>query len=298
MEDSATAVAGGLAWLQAQQDPATGSFGALVGDEQRDLATQSLAVLALLGEGLGDKARTAAARRGLGWLCGRLISGADGSGPTSLATANPVTAGLVCLALAEGGLVLGDEAVRLQAEQCLASLDRGLPMQAGVSGLGGFTLLALETAQQGGMHVPGRLLHQTRNSIGRALPTQQDDAGRLGIAAFARFILGHRDLPSTTHQIEALGELLPAADGAGRVDPLGWFFATLALREAGGKPWDQWAGSLQRSLLPLLAPGADGQAHVDAGKVRYGESGGDVFATSLVLLNLQAPYRYLPVAAP
>jgi hypothetical protein len=164
-------------------------------------------------------------------------------------------------------------------------------MQAGAAGLGGFTLLALETAQQGGMRVPGRLLQQARRSIARTLPTQDDDAGRVGLAAFSRFIYGLGGNSSTRMQVAQLRQLLPGST-PGRPDPLGWFFATLALREADGAEWSRWAGALEAHLLPLVQD--DG--HVDAGAIRYGETGGEVFATSLVLLNLQVPYRYLPLA--
>ncbi len=294
MEESAEPVRAGLAWLVAQQDAATGSFGAPSGNFDRDVATQSLATLALLAEGSGDPARRTAARRGLDWLARSLA----GDGTSRLADTGIVSSGLGSLALVEGGLLLNDTALQQQAEDCLAELDSGMPMQPGAAGLGGFVLLALETAQQGGLHVPGRLLQQSRRSIGRSLPVQENDPGRLGVAAFARFILGHRDNPSTIHQVERLGELLPVPDPSGRVDPLAWFFATLAMREAGGASWERWALTLQHSLLPLLVGDADGTAHVEAGRIRYGESAGAVFATSVTLLDLQAPYRYLPLARP
>jgi hypothetical protein len=294
MEGSAAPVHAGLAWLISQQDAASGCFGAPSGNFDRDIATQSLATLALLAEGSGDPARRSAARRGLDWLARNLT--ADGT--SRLADTSIASSGLGSLALVEGGLLLNDAAVQQQAEDCLAELDSGMPMQPGAAGLGGFVLLALETAQQGGLHVPGRLLQQSRRNIGRSLPAQENDPGRLGVAAFARFILGHRDNPSTIHQIERLGELLPTPDPSGRVDPLAWFFATLAMREAGGASWERWSAALQHSLLPLLVSDAGGTAHVEANKIRYGESAGAVFATSVTLLDLQAPYRYLPLARP
>ena len=42
----------------------------------------------------------------------------------------------------------------------------------------------------------------------------------------------------------------------------------------------------------------EGRAHVDGSLVRHAQvvgPGADVFATSLALLNLQAPYRYVPL---
>ena len=297
MRASESSVALSVAWLRGRLDAKTGTFNAdpLATADERALATHALGTLALLGEGLGDKAHSADTRRALDWLRVRLgdteLAG-DGSGTDhAFAGLSQVTSGLVSLTLVEGALLYGDLGLRSVGESTLITLDRGLPMQAGAAGLGGFTLLALETAQQGGMRVPGRLLQQARRSLARSLPTQDADAGRVGLAAFARYIYGLGGNSSTRQQIGQLGNLLPGS-AAGRPDPLGWFFATLALREADGSDWQKWAGALEGQLIPLVQ--TDG--HVSAEAIRYGETGGDVFATSLVVLNLQAPYRYLPLA--
>ena len=112
------------------------------------------------------------------------------------------------------------------------------------------------------------------------------------MAAFAQYIYGLGSNNSTHQQISQLNTLLPTTT-AGRTDPLGWFFATLAMREADGADWQRWSSALEAQLIPLVQ--ADG--HVASNSIRYGETGGDVFATSLVMLNLQVPYRYLPLAA-
>jgi hypothetical protein len=297
MQASEASVARSVAWLRGRLDAKTGTFSAdpLAPADERALATHALGTLALLGEGLGDKAHSADTRRALDWLRIRLgdseLAG-DGSGTDhAFAGLSQVTSGLVSLTLVEGALLYGDLGLRSVAESTLVTLDRGLPMQAGAAGLGGFTLLALETAQQGGMRVPGRLLQQARRSLARSLPTQDADAGRVGLAAFARYIYGLGSNSSTRLQVSQLGNLLPGS-AAGRPDPLGWFFATLALREADGSDWQKWAGALECQLIPLVQ--VDG--HVSADAIRYGETGGEVFATSLVVLNLQVPYRYLPLA--
>lgn len=298
-ESAAPAITAGLTWLLSQQDAATGAFVPVADADERSIATHSLAVLALLGEGLGDRTRTTAARRGLAWLAERVAPAGDDDAPR-LAGLGPVASGLSTLALVEGGLLLGDDDLRTRAEGCLVALDRGLPMQPGANGLGGFPLLALETAQQGGMRVPGRLLQQARKQIARALPAQEAaDIGRLGLAAFARAIYGLSDASSAQQQVRRLGELAGSL-ASERPDPLGWFFATLAMREANGEAWKTWSSATTAALLPLLHADAQTIAgRVDPLAIRHGDSAGaraDVFATSLVLLNLQAPYRYLPLA--
>ena len=286
---SASTVTAALAWLQAQQDPATGRFGHTPGDTAHDVAVQSLALLALLGEGLDAPARSVSVRRGLGWLGERLAGGE---------IHDDTAAGLASLALVEGALLTGDPGLRAAAERQLARFEGAVPAQPGPSGLGGFVLLALETAEQGGLEVPGRVLEVSRRNLGRALPENDADAGRLGLAALARFISGRGANPSATRLIDALGEShrLPRPDFAARVDPLGWYFAVLAVRQQGGPAWEVWAHELQASLLPCFVQ-VDGKAWVPAAKVRFADAApdGDLFATSMALLALQAPYRYLPV---
>jgi hypothetical protein len=282
MERSAGDVAAALRWLAAQQG-ADGAIGTLAGNPEHDAACQALAALALLGEGLGDAARCEAARRCLGWLAAHDAPGAG--------------AGLAALALVEGGLLLNDPELKRAAELRVAGLEPALAGGAGAAGVGGFALLALESARQGGLAVPPRLLQQARRDIARALPADDRDPGRLGLAAFARIINGYRDNDSTRALVDALAATAPAPAADGSVDPLAWLFATWALREAGGSAWTRWAGALQDTLEPCFER-ADGLAHVPAARVRHAQAaGGAVFATAVTVLDLQAAYRWLPVAA-
>jgi len=278
------AVASGLDWLSRQQD-ADGRFG-VASDPGRDIAVQSLAILALLGEGAGDEARLASARRGLDWLA------------RQPAARDEVIDGLVALALVEGALWVDDDALRAAVTRALASLAPGKP---GASGLGGFTLLALETASATGLAVPAQLIHEARNLVGRPLPARDDDPGRLGLALFARQITGRGDSVAAMEQCTRLAQRPPRQDEIGRIDPLGWLFATLALRESGGDAWTVWSHGLEEHLLGAFARIDDQTWVVPAARVRFADvlpANGDLFATSLVVLNLQAPYRYLPLAAP
>jgi len=286
MAASHDAIEQGVAWLTAQST-ATGTFGALSGAADRDLATQSLATLALIGEGLDDHARMRAVRSALGWIDTQL---------TNHSVHTDVATGMACLALVEGATLSGDALLRLQAEQALRDCDHGDAPQPGAAGLGGFTLLALETAVQENLSVPPRSLIQARRSLARSLPQQENDYGRIGLAAFARMIYGMREQPSTAREIHLLTTLLPAMHD-GQSDPLGWFFPTLAMREAGGGAWERWSAALQNTLLPQFQSVGPGLARVHASQVHYADAhGGDVFATSLAVLDLQVPYRYVPLA--
>lgn len=280
MERSAGTVACGLRWLQLQQD-ADGRFAA--GTSDAALASHALATLALLGEGTGDsdsdRQRAAAAGRALPGLA---TGDSTGQVPRSLATLARVEAAL---------LAIGP---RAEAEAALADLARNLPLGSasgpGAGGVGGFTLLAAETAHQAGFAVPPVLLEQSR-AISTLIPAADADVGRVGLAGFARLAFGWRENPGTATVVEALDGRMPSiAQG----DALGWFPATLAAREAGGPRWDAWASALQSTLLPLFSDTEPGVAMVPASAVHHAPD--DVFATAIAVLDLQAAYRYLPLA--
>lgn len=283
-EPASGAVACGLRWL-GQQQQADGRFGAAAGNADIDLATQALATLALLGEGTGsssaDHQRSAALARALPLLT---VDDASGAIPRSLAALAQVEAALLGVA------------PQAAAESALADLGTHLPTEPGAAGLGGFALLAVESARQGGYAIPARLSEQVRASIGRQLPPLTGstlDCGRIGLAAFARLVLGYRDNPSTATLIASLAATRPSAEVVPG-DALGWFFATLALREAGGPAWDGWSAALQSRLVPTFSDAGPGLAMVPAASVQHAPN--DVFATAIALLDLQVPYRYLPTA--
>ncbi len=80
----------------------------------------------------------------------------------------------------------------------------------------------------------------------------------------------------------------------GSIDFCYWYFGTLALREIGGDAWTKW----QRALLDAVLPNqrTDGEPcdvlgswdPIDA----WGDEGGRVYATAMLALTLEAPYRY------
>ncbi len=278
---TAPLVAGAMIWLIDQQDEATGHFGMNAGTPARDLATQSLAVLALLGEGVEDPAAEVAIRRGLQWITTHHDD----------ANQDGVAASLAALALVESAAVLDDAILRDQAATALIML---VPEQPGQAGLGGFTWLALQTAAATGTPVSGHAVANAQDVLGRVLPSSDDDAGRIGLAAFARLITGRSDLASTKHLLTVLGRtnLRPQQDATGRIDPLGTLFASWAMYQAGGKTWTDWAHDLRDASTPAFSQ-LGGLAWVPAERVRFADAvpNGDIFATAVTVLNLQTPYR-------
>ncbi len=308
---SAGAVACGLRWLQTQQDadgrfsapqvssvlPAHPLTGQLLPAQNSDLdhdaarTSHALATLAFLAEGGGttsvDRERIDVARRALAAL---------DRAPLAVDRATALRSRvLITLARVEGALL--GLAPRAAAEQALTDLAEQLdPLVA----LDGFAVLAIETAQQGGLTVPP-MLHDRSRDVPTRLPDVGDrDAGRLGLIAFTRMTLGYRDNPATAAVVDSLAALLPGvgleANGATRpADTEGWLFATLALRETGGPGWDAWISAVQTRLLPLFVDAGPGLVKVSPEAVQLAPDA--VHATASAVLDLQAAYRYLPLSA-
>jgi hypothetical protein len=263
-------VSAGLRWLMSRQDR-QGLF--TIGDpaaNDQALAAQASAILALLGEGLGDAGRTKAVRRGLdrmlaAWTPGRRTAEADG---------------LATLAVVEGALLLGDSALDQAALRALAASPR--PLTTGAGGVGGFRLLAIRTAVATGMPVEAGLAAEAE-----AVLTAAKGSAHPTVAALGRWAALTRGegLPRPAQAT------LPETDANGRIDPLSWFFPTLADHAFGGSVWAAWSVDLSASLGRAMADG-----HVGAGRAAHLDGpDGDVTATAFAVLCLQVPYRYLPV---
>lgn len=281
LASTAPAVAQMVSWLIARQDPVSGRIA--TGSGERAVASQAVAALALLGEGAGDQTRLMRARLALGPVASAL-AGVEPLSPAALSVAT--------LAMVEGALVTGDDELRLGARAALLRLTREMPGRPHEGGLAGLGWLAFETAAAAGIELPRGAVEAARNRIARPLPGADADAGRLGLAAYARLVLGHRAQEATQGQLAALAAHPPAADRDGRIDPLAWFMAGLAVHAAGGPAWTAWAEGLAQSIPPRLALDGAAGARIPAEQVRHA-GGDDVLATGLTVLALQAPYRYL-----
>ncbi|MDA3963101.1 MAG: hypothetical protein PF961_20130 [Planctomycetota bacterium] len=270
MRDAAGTVGSALTWLQARQDTKSGAIGMLSGLAAHDLAVQSLAGLALLGEGLDDPSRRNAANLVCTWV---LTHVADQE------VLDRTVGGLAALTLTEGALLLERDDLRAGAESLLLQLSASPGHERSVG-----LLVAAELAAVAGWSVPEPLRASMR--------AEANDAN----AVYAKQI-GHGAAAAMGAVTQFLSDR-PEPDAEGRLDLMAWWLPSLAVREVGGILWFQWSEELQRNLLPRFSSTPNGEAWLPGQMVRHAGVAGpaaDVFATSLAVLILQTPYRYLPL---
>ncbi|HZN37561.1 MAG TPA: prenyltransferase/squalene oxidase repeat-containing protein [Planctomycetota bacterium] len=104
-----------------------------------------------------------------------------------------------------------------------------------------------------------------------------------------------KDVPTMSLAAETMLKKPPVWNEAdGSIDMYYWYYASYALYQAGGKPWDTWSKKMVAASIKTQRQ--DGNAKgswdpVDA----WGEDGGRVYATAIMVLILEAQYRYARV---
>jgi len=104
-----------------------------------------------------------------------------------------------------------------------------------------------------------------------------------------------KDVPTMSLAAETMLKKPPVWNEAdGSIDMYYWYYASYALYQVGGRPWDTWSRKMVAAGVKTQRQ--DGNAKgswdpVDA----WGEDGGRVYATAIMALILEAQYRYARV---
>jgi hypothetical protein len=167
----------------------------------------------------------------------------------------------------------------------------------------GWQVLALQTAQLGGVAAPpgtregmrGFLESATRGpfrGLGCYRPGEGASPTMTAEALLCRQLLEQRVDPRTTE--EASSYLLQTLPSASMVNEYYWYYGTLALYHAGGRAWELWNERLTAVLVQRqMQTGPDAGAWPADGM--WSGYGGRVFSTALSTLCLEVYYRYLPL---
>jgi hypothetical protein len=79
------------------------------------------------------------------------------------------------------------------------------------------------------------------------------------------------------------------ADGS--IDMYYWYYASYALYQAGGRVWDEWSRKLNGAAVKTQKKEGNAKGSWDPVDA-WGEDGGRVYSTAMMVLCLEAYYRY------
>jgi hypothetical protein len=320
------AVAAALRWLAAHQS-ADGRWDADRFDEacgrcgggatfDADIATTGLALLCFLGAGhthLIEGEYQAVVRRGIDWL--RAQQGRDGDlrGQETM-----YSHGIASIALSEAFGMTRDTPLRGSVVRAVEFIVRARsdasggggwryePGQAGDTSVLGWQVMALVSARRAGCEVPEEALETARQYLDSAAdgsarglyayqPGQRPTHAMTAEAMFAQQLLGRaRREPRMVESAEHLAASLP--HWRSRPNTYYWYYATMALFQHQGEPWQRWNERLTEQLL-----GSQETEGAAAGSWdpldRWSRIGGRIYQTALCTLCLEVYYRYLPLYA-
>ena len=279
-----------------------------------DSGITGLATLAFLGAGHthleGTHANTV--DRGLKFLISQQKTNGDLSGDAKL-FAKMYCHSMALLALSEALATTGDNrllvAVQKGVDFSVAAQntsDGGWRYQPGDSGdmsQFGWQVLALHSAQLGGVQVPEKTFDQMKaflescsSGVGGGLasyrPKQRPSATMTAEALLCRYFL-HQHV-SEAALIQAKKMISHEIPNQQHVNMYYWYYGTQAMYHAGGLEWDNWNEAMKETLLPTqIRTGSDAGSWEPNGM--WGGYGGRVYSTATAALNLEVYYRYLPV---
>ncbi len=114
-----------------------------------------------------------------------------------------------------------------------------------------------------------------------------------GVALFCRFFLGQD--PAKSEIMERQADLIlskpPQNLRDGSIDHYYWYYATYALYQMGGRHWREWQKALTPALVKTQRMDGNFKGSWDPNGA-WGEDGGRVYSTAILVLTLEAYYRY------
>lgn len=220
--------------------------------------------------------------------------------------------GMATLALSEAYALSGDERLLPGLKRALAYTIqsqhtgggwRYQPYDAGDMSQFGWQLMALKSAELGGLSIPSatrarmtRFLQSCSLGRSRGLASYRpgDRASRTmtAEALVCRYFLAAENAPATLDEGAAF--VLEDRPGGGQANYYYWYYATLAMFQRQGDDWRRWNAALQHVLLDRQRWDGTAAGSFDPDDL-WGGYGGRVYSTALAALSLEVYYRYLPV---
>ncbi|HEX3870493.1 MAG TPA: hypothetical protein VHV77_08660 [Pirellulales bacterium] len=278
-----------------------------------DTGITGLALLAFLGAGhthtRGDYRPTVA--RGLDFLLKTQASHGELGGEAEM-FAFTYCHGMATLALSEAYAMSGDERLlkpvrdaisyTVNAQNRVLGGWRYRPGDAGDTSQLGWQLMALKSAEQGGIPISsatrqrmvrylGSVSSGTYGGLASYRPSERPTRPMTAEALVCRQFLGLAE-PSR-NGAEASTFIVDELPGTTPMNLYYWYYATLGLYQEQGPAWDRWNAALVATLLG--AQQKDGEPGSWNPDPVWGSYGGRVFSTALATMCLEVYYRYLPL---
>jgi len=175
--------------------------------------------------------------------------------------------------------------------------------QEGDMSMFGWQLMALKSAEIGGLSVPERtkdLMFHFVNSRSRGRfkglasyrPEEAVSPTMTAEALFSKQMLGiERDHPASREAVQYLSLQRPKLS---KTNLYYWYYGTLAMYQYGGKSWQNWNGSLRNLLVATQRQDGHAKGSWDP-RGPWGGFGGRIYSTALSTLCLEVYYRFLPL---
>ncbi len=314
-DDTERAVRAALEWLSRNQH-ADGHWSARDhgGEVDADGAMTGLALLAFLGAGHTHRDQgpyRATIDRGIAWLLARQAPDGDLRGGRSRAdTMYGQT--IATVALCEAYAMTRDASLADPVRRALAfvlakadAAQRG-EARAQDTAVLGWLVMTVESARRAGFDPPMQIVDGARRWLDQvsAPPSngryayrrgERPSAAMTAEAMFVQQLLGRSAAEARmVASAEFIAESLPQWSSDAPTHH--WYYATLALFQHQGEPWERWNAALTEALLRnqrtdgALAGSWDPQD-------RWSRAGGRVYQTAVCALSLEVYYRYAVRAA-
>jgi hypothetical protein len=323
---SEAAVARGLEWLARHQNTdgswslslfhrageCRGRCGAT--GQPCDTAATGLALLPFLGAGETHIAGkyTEEVHRGLLWLIKKQQS--DGNlWTTGMELSRMYAHGQATIALCEAYALTGDSTLAEPAQKAVDYIVKAqhagggwryYPGSVGDMSVVGWQLMALRSAQIGGLKVPPVTFERATkfldsvqtDSTGSQYAYQPHQAASPTMTAEALLCRQYGGWPSNHPGLQVGGRSLldqnpPSRDQSNMYY---WYYATQMMHHLGGPMWEQWNARM-RDLLVETQETEGHQAGSWTPKGGYDPVGGRVYMTALAVCTLEVYYRHLPL---
>ncbi len=268
-----------------------------------EVAATGFGLLPFLGAGYTHRKGKyqSTVKKGLDWL----IADQGKDGTFASCFGEGYSQGIGAMALCEAYAMTKDPELKIPAQRAVDYIARaqhkagGWRYSAGEAGdtsVTGWQVIALKSAQQGGLRVPKEVFPK----VSQYLDSVQSDPKGGGYGYQPR----HGRSPSMTAEgmlcriyasgtkrsgLEAGVQYLMTNPPKLSGDFYYWYYATQVLHHHGGKPWKEWNAVMRELLIELQ----EKDGHKDGSWAPVGGwDAGRVYTTSLALLTLEVYYRH------